>query len=127
MLNKQSPIISVAEAIHGNYNTNFELGGPVHDRGGLPLGRINEGKVVEKAIFARETSRNSIQYLHDDVQSDNNDDFLFNLLNQLGRGDRMPKIRNLKANKTIDPKATNFEATLGGSLNQRQTQSILKM
>ena len=66
VLNKASPIINVAEAIHGTYKTNFVLKKKDNPRGGLPLGLLNDSPDAKEAIFARDQSRNSIQYLTDE-------------------------------------------------------------
>ena len=70
VLQAQSPVINVTEAIYGTYKTNFEMQPKDPNKVGLPLGSINDGQKVGKdvasdgsLILGGRTSRNSIQYL----------------------------------------------------------------
>jgi len=63
VLNAASPVINVTEAIHGTFKTNFVLAKKDPAKVGLPLGRLNESRQAQKAIFATQQSRSSIQYL----------------------------------------------------------------
>lgn len=60
VLLNQSPIINVAEAIHGTYKTNFVLKKRDNIHGGLPIGKINDSPEAKKAIKAREVSKASL-------------------------------------------------------------------
>ena len=66
VLKKQSPAISVTEAIHGTYNSNFILKKKDNPNDGLPLGRINDSEEAHRAIMAKKNSINSIQYIDDE-------------------------------------------------------------
>ena len=60
VLTSQSPLINVAEAIHGTYKTNFVLKKKDNIQGGLPIGKINDAPEAQQAIYAREVSKASI-------------------------------------------------------------------
>ena len=68
VLEKQSPLISVAEAIHGTYKTNFELNRKANPakNNSLPLGQLNQGKDAQQALIARQQSQNSIQFIEEE-------------------------------------------------------------
>jgi len=48
VLQAQSPVINVTEAIYGTYKTNFVLPPKDPSKVGLPLGSINDGQDVGK-------------------------------------------------------------------------------
>ena len=70
MLEKTGPFISANEATHGSLN--FILKKQLRDsNGGLAIGALNESPEAKQAIFARDQSTTSVQFITDDKLSAN--------------------------------------------------------
>ena len=67
-----SPLINATEAVHGALTANFVLNPRAIDSvRSIALGKINDGPEAQNAMFARATSRNSVQYLTEDRSQSN--------------------------------------------------------
>ena len=138
VLETASPLITASEVVNGAFAANFVVNARATDSvRGLALGGANDGPEAQSAMFARATSRNSVQYLPEDstfpannTKSTKMGTFLNDTLDSKNRNHGMLK------NKTLDPGSTNqsfAHSPFGGAqspINRkklRQTNSILKM